>query len=190
MNTAAPAHTLRNLPECVIGGGFVFTILQGAGSSSHGARSRGTDRRYRARYRSSRLSRGDDWRSSCSSGLRRVQGRIKQQGVLTQQTTTRPQHLNQEVQIRLTHRLIRGYANDTLAIRFEYRCKFQVGQKVLAINASLDEFFRRSQVRQYFIGSQITHFQQLDFSHQWLIQRRLQGYFTQPPRMRHTGGQC
>src|SRR5690606_19906974 len=128
-------------------------------------------------------------RRSGYRGLRRIQWRIEQQRVLTQQAAIRPEYFHQEVEIGLAHCLVRSDANNALAIRLQYGSELEVGQKVLTINTRLDELLGGREGWNHLIGGQVANLQQFDLRHQWLIQRGLQGNFTQPQRMRHTGRQ-
>ena len=154
MHAATSTRSLGNFPEGVVGGGFVFIAFQRFGRwCNRCCRSRS---RYwlncswgRALSRSRSLY---TWCRRCCSyrhlrccrndALRGIQRRIQQHGVFTQQTAIRPEHFNQEVQVRLTHRLAGGHPNDAFAIGLEHRGEFQVSQKELTINAGFSECFR------------------------------------------------
>ncbi len=122
-------------------------------------------------------------------GLRRELRRIEQHAVITQQAAIGPHHLHEELHHRFRQRLAGGHAQHAFAAGVEYRGERQVIEKSLTINASLGEIFRGSQARHHLGGGEILDVEQLDFSHQRLVQGRLQGQLPEPEGMRHTGGQ-
>ena len=193
----ATTDALGDFPERIVGSGSVFVTGNGARRRGRCGRTRGRSGCCSARRRSgskrrrrTRCRRGDrQLRRSGYGSLRRVKRRIEQQGVFTQQAPVRPEHFNQEVEVRLTHALARGDADNALAVGLQYRGELEVGQKVLTVDASFDELLRGREAGNHLIGSKIAYLQQFDFRYQRLIQRRLQGNFTKSQRMRHTGRQ-
>ncbi|CRN86102.1 hypothetical protein PAERUG_P5_London_26_VIM_2_01_09_01161 [Pseudomonas aeruginosa] len=173
---------LGDLPERVVGNGAIGVAACRRGGTHRSRSLRGSRGAGRARRADRRL------RSACR-GLRGVQRRIQQDGVLAQQAAVRPEHLDQEVQVGLLHRLRRGHANDALAVGLHHRRELQVGEVVQAIDARLAELFRRRQARDHLARTQVTNFEQLDLGIQRLVQRRLQGDFPQSQSMRHAGSQ-
>ncbi|MCY1507541.1 hypothetical protein D9M68_418220 [compost metagenome] len=193
---------LGDLPESVARGSAVFIGPRpGRGSRrcSRGTRTdsswccrcatdRGRGRSYSRTRRRSR--RGDrDPRSHGSGSLGRIERRIEEQRVLTQQAAIGPEHLDEEIQIGFTDRLAGGHPNDAATIGLEDGGKLEVLQEVLAIHASLGEILGRSQVRLDLSRCQVTHFEQLDFRIQGLVQGRSQGDFPEPEGVGNTRSQ-
>ena len=128
----ATADTLGDFPERIVGSGSVFVTGNGARCRCRRGRTRSRSRRSAGR----RSGRRGSWawrrrsnrqlRGSSYGWLRRVKRRIEQQGVFTQQAPVRPEHFNQEVEVRLTHGLARGDADNALAVGLQYRGELQI----------------------------------------------------------------
>src|SRR5690606_3810045 len=122
-------------------------------------------------------------------GLRRIERRIQQQRVLTQQATTWPKDLDEKIQVGLANRLGRRNPDNVFAVRAQNRGKSQVGQKVRTINTRPVEVLGRCQPRNHLPWSQGFRIEQFDFSDQGLIQRRLQRDLSHSQRINHFGCQ-
>ncbi|MCY1429448.1 hypothetical protein D9M71_453650 [compost metagenome] len=174
----ARAGTLGDLPERVVTPDTILVAFQPRRRTARYRRRCGGFRY--ARLRTTDRRRGTDARRQRSGlrqargrgdhGLRRIQRRVEQHGVLAQQTTVGPQHLDQEVQVGLAHRLARGDTYHALAVGLEHRGELQVGEKVRTIDADLVELFDGRQRGQHLVATEIAHLEQLDFRIQRLIQ--------------------
>ncbi|RJX56938.1 hypothetical protein C6379_11740 [Pseudomonas syringae pv. actinidiae] len=120
------------------------------------------------------------------SGFRRILRRVEQKAVVTHQPAIGPEHLNQKLHIRDTHRLAGRNPQDASAVGVDHRGERQVVKQFLAGDTQLRKVGRGCKARHNLRCVEPLRIGQLDFRYQRLIQGRLDRQFPEPQRLRHT----